>query len=182
MRLLPLRRASRSGFTLAELAVTLVICSIALTLILQGVNTSMSTATYTHARKVARDLALFTLGQVESGMFWEDMDDRLFGTYDEEGYPDFTWEIVVGDDALSELDDDGQPTLAYDSWRPDPYGDDEKDEDDQASQPFERVRIRVTFPKIGEWANELVIERWIPWKQVYGSDEDEEAPAPAADE
>jgi len=165
-------RSSSAGFTLAELAVTLVICSLALTLVLQGVNTAMSTAAHTHNRKVARDMALQTLGQVESGLFWEDMDDRLYGSYDEEGYPDFYWEVVVGDDALSDLDDDGEPTLAYDSWAEDPYDDDD-DDIEGAEEPFERVRIRVTFPKTGDWPSELVIERWIPWDQVYGSSGDD---------
>ena len=168
--------AQSPGFTLAELAVTLVICSIALTLILQGVQTAMSTASNTHNRKVARDLALETLGLVESGVFWEDMDERLYGTYDEEGYPEFSWEVVAGEDSLMELDDEGEPILEYDSWRRDPWEDDEDEEDEDAAQPFEKVRIRVTFPKVGAYPNHLTLERWIPWKQVYGSEDDEEAP------
>ena len=40
------------------------------------------------------------------------------------------------------------------------------------SEPYERVSIRVTFPKLSEQPNEITLERWIPWDQVYGVDED----------
>ena len=53
---------ARAGFTLAEVAVTLVIVAIGPTLVLQGLNTSKMSAAQTHNRKVARELALLTLG------------------------------------------------------------------------------------------------------------------------
>ena len=37
---------------------------------------------------------------------------------------------------------------------------------------YEKVRIRVEFPKLAEYENEIVLERWIPWEQVYGPDEE----------
>ena len=33
----------------------------------------------------------------------------------------------------------------------------------------EKCRIRVTYPRFGERENTFVLERWIPWEQVYGS-------------
>lgn len=173
MRLFGHDSRTSGGFTLAELAVTLVIVAIGLTLVLQGVNTAITSAGHTHNSRVANGLALLTLGEIRSGLYWEDMDERLFGTYAEEGYPDYSWEVAVGDDALTDLSDP-ESSLAYDSWRED-YYDEEDEDEEQAQQPFEKVRIRVTFPKMGELSNVFVLESWIPWDQVYGPGEDEDA-------
>ena len=48
------------------------------------------------------------------------------------------------------------------------------DEED-AEEPYEKVRIRVSFPVLSEYSNQLELERWIPWDQVYGEEEDEES-------
>ena len=47
-------------------------------------------------------------------------------------------------------------------------------DDEDAAEPYERVSIRVTFPKLGEQKNEITLERWIPWEQVYGEDPEEQ--------
>jgi len=83
--------------------VTLIVVGITLTLILQGLNTAKITAAHTHNRKVARELALYTLGEMEAGLFWEDLevgDDQFYGTYAEQGYEAFEWEIIVGGGVL----------------------------------------------------------------------------------
>lgn len=166
------RRHARAGFTLAEVAVTIVIVGIALVLVLQGLNTSKVTAAHTRNQKLARDLGLFTLGQIESGLLRDDIDSGMVGTYAEEGYPDFNWEIAVGDDTLREQPQDGK----FDSWAPTAAEEEaKKDEEEDAEEPYEKVRVRVTFPKIREFTNELTLERWIPWAQVYGEAEGENA-------
>ena len=154
------RRQSSSGFTLAEVAVTLVIAGIGLVLILQGLNTARSEVAHTSFRKTARQLAMLTLGQVEAGLFWEEGEDidRLDGNYEEEGYPEYTWEIVLGDDNFSNETD---PTLEFDTYRHRQEVEDERraeedsdDEDEEdVEEPFEKVRVRVIFPKLGEWEN-----------------------------
>ena len=166
---------SRAGFTLAEVAVTIVIVGIALVLVLQGLNTSKMTAALTRNQKLARDLGLFTLGQIESGLLRDDIDTGMAGNYAEEGYPDFNWEIAVGDDTLPEqgkADTYGKP---HDSWAPTQDEIDQKneEEEEEAEEPYEKVRVRVTFPQIREFANEVTLERWIAWKQVYGEAESE---------
>lgn len=167
-----IHRRARSGFTLAEVAVTIVIVGIALVLVLQGLNTSKITAAHTRNQKLARELGLFTLGQIESGLLRDDIETGMSGNYAEEGYPDFNWEIAVGDDALRQPAQDGK----FDSWAPTAAEEEaKKDEEEDAEEPFEKVRIRVMYPKIREFTNELTLERWIPWKQVYGEAEGENA-------
>jgi hypothetical protein len=53
----------------------------------------------------------------------------------------------------------------------------ENDEDEEdIEEVYEKVRIRVVFPQFTELEAQVVLERWIPWEQVYGpSEEDEDA-------
>lgn len=170
----------RSGFTLAEVAVTIVIIGIGLVLILQGLNAAKMTAAHTHNSKLARDLAMVTLGEIESGLYSEeveDSEDTLSGSYAEQGYQEFYWEVVLGDETFPDLPD--EESDRFDSWRPDPY-DDDLDEDDEESdeedegEPYEKVKIRVTFPPLKDFTNTLIFEKWVPWDQVYGVDEEDE--------
>lgn len=175
-------RTAQAGFTLAEVAVTIVIVGIGLTLILQGVNSAKMAAVNTHNTKLARDLALETLGEIESGLFQEDVEDSedtLSGNYGERGYPNFYWEVVLGDETFPDLADRAESQL-HDSWRPDPYADEDEDEDEEDesdeenTEPYEKIKIRITFPPLQEYKNTLILEKWMRWEQVYGEEEEEE--------
>lgn len=173
------RSTGRAGFTLAEVAVTLLIVSIGMVLVLQGLTRAKLSAAETHYRKVARELALLTLGQVEAGLFWEELDgdgqgEVLTGTYAEEGYEEFHYELVLGDEDFR----DDQSRYAdqpgyHDSWayerereqRADRSQDD--DDEDEVTEPFQKVRIKVGYPQLGEQPSALILERWITWDQVY---------------
>lgn len=177
--------ARRRGFTLAEVAVAIVIVGMGLIWILEGLNGAKLTAAHTRNYKLASELARLTLGQIESGEFQEDITRGLTGTYSEEGYPDFAFEVILGDEAFGEKEESG----AFDSWKPRTRAELDKQQDDREKtdeereeerQPFEKLKIKVTFPKIREFANEFVLERWVPWDQVYGvSEEDAKAAADA---
>lgn len=175
-----MKARDRAGFTLAEVAITVVIVGMTLLFVLQGVNISKRAARNTYNRKVALQLALETVAQIESGLFWDDIDDHMGPfTYAEEGYEEFSWEVAMGDESLSDLAEP-EGSLAFDSWRYKQELEEENqdDEDDElVAEAFEKVRIRVTFPKLGEYPNELVLERWIPWEQVYGPEESGEEPS-----
>jgi prepilin-type N-terminal cleavage/methylation domain-containing protein len=172
--------SARAGFTLAEVAVTLLIVSMGLVLVMQGLTASKFSAAMTHYRKLARELGGLTLGQLEAGLFQEELDggssngEVLTGNYAEEGHEEFSYELVLGEQQLSEeterYDRDGayHDTWAYERERESERDDD--DEEEEVAEPYEKVRIRVTFPKLGEFDNTLVIERWIPWDLVYGSE------------
>ena len=186
----PRPERTRAGFTLAEVAVTLVIVGIGLLFVLQGLSTSKFTAAQTLNRKIALQLALSTLGEIQAGLFREDLDDdRLVGNYGEQGYEEWLWEVVFGDESFSdELAEDG--TLVFDTFRErerrqreaeeeDDDDDKDEDEDEETSEPYEKVRIRVSFPKLGEFPNTLTLERWMPWEDVYGPEEPAEGESPA---
>jgi len=187
---------TRAGFTLAEVMVTLVIVSIGMLLVIQGLQSSRFSAAETHWRKVARDLALLTLGRIESGLFWEELDgggEVLTGTYAEDGYEECSYELVLGDEEF--LEDDPEDKRYddrgfHDSWqyerdreeRQRERENDDEEEDEEVAEAFEKVRIKVVFPQFDERPNSLVLERWIPWEQVYGTAEGEEGAAGEEDE
>jgi type II secretory pathway pseudopilin PulG len=167
-------RASRArgGFTLAEVAVKILIVGIGLMMVLQGLNTAKITAAQTRNVKLARDLALLTLGRISSGLEQDEIENGLNGTYADEGYPEFTYDVVVGDESFRETD----PNAPHDSWQKTPdeqtAADKKKTDDEQdVQQPFEKVKIRITFPKFAQYQNEQIFEEWIPWEQVYGDAE-----------
>ena len=167
--------AGRGAFTLAELAVTIVIVGLALVLLLQGLSNAKLTSAQTRNFKLARELAILTVSRVQAGMFDEELESHMEGTYSEEGYPDFLWEVTLGDEEFREEND--SEGRSFDSWAHQDDLDDELDSDDDeedAEQPYERVRIKVSYPKILEYSDELVLERWVPWFDVYTSEETEE--------
>lgn len=176
----PVRRA-RGGFTLAEVAVTLAVVGLALVWMLQALNTAKITAAQTRNLKLARELALLTLGQLESGQYQEEIDDdEIQGTYAEVGYPDFSFEAVIGDANLPPPADDP----AFDNWLEERrQAEDDAEDEEEVEQAYERVQVRVSFPQMLELPNELVIERWLPWSLVHPSEEElpesEGAQAPA---
>lgn len=180
------RTALRKGFTLAEVAVTVLIVGTMLIYLLQGLNTTKMLAAHTRNTKLARELAVYKLGQIGSGLYQEDIDRGISGTFSEEGYPEFTYEVVVGDETFLDQPVDDRIQRPFDSWAPRDPGtsstrtstgetNSESDTEEEAEEPFEKVRIRITFPKLKEYKNELTMERWFPWAQVYGPAEEDAA-------
>lgn len=172
-RLAPLRARGDAGFTLVEVAVTIVIVGITLVASLQVLQGAKLTAWQTRNEKLARELGLYTLGRIESGTYWDDVGDlRIDGTYAEEGHPEFTFEAVMGDEAFIERDDEGR--LNFDNWRQreadreEALGDDAAAEEEQA---YEKVQIKVVFPKLGEFKNEVILEKWMEWRRVHPDEE-----------
>jgi hypothetical protein len=169
-------------------AVTLVIVSFTLVLVLQGINVARSSAFNSHNRRAARELALLTIGRIESGLFWEDLDGdtgSFAGTYAEEGYEAFSFEVSIGEDLP--VQEDAEKGGYFDNYAYRRNQELEKKLSEEGSTPdeetpfgsgstggsYERVVVRVTFPVMGEGSNELQLERWIPLDQVYGKSPDE---------
>ena len=165
------------GFTLVEVAVTIVIVGIGLTLVLQALSAAKLTASHTRNQKIARDLGLLTLGRIESGIYREEIRDRFGGSYAEEGYPQFYFEVALGDEAFVEqADREADDSPFYDSWNSDR---DDEGEDDETTEPYEDIKVKVSFPEQADTKNYLILQGRAPWEQVYGPDEDEEDAAAA---
>jgi hypothetical protein len=152
-------------------AVTIAVVGIALTLLIEGLNGSKIRAAHTRNSRLARDLGLYTLGQVASrtGEFSDELDDRMNGTYAELDLPDWEWEVLLGEEQFDDAEEsaDGR----FDSWR-DRDEEEDEEEDEDAEQPYEKVRVRVRFPRLLELTNHMDLERWLPWDTVHADLED----------
>lgn len=165
------RRSRSRGFTLAEVAVTIAVVGLALVWMLQALNTAKVTAAHTRNLKLARELALLTLGQIESGLYAEEMSgDRIEGTYAEEGYPDFLFEAIIGEGNFRPALDDP----AFDNWLEERRQAELEDDDEEVEQPYDKVQVRVRFPPLQDLPSELLIERWLPWDQLHPSEVEDE--------
>ena len=186
------RTSNNTGFTLVEAALAIALVGMALTATLQILQASKLSAAHTRDQKTARVLALKTLGEIESGLRWDELDEGalLSGSYAEDDYPAFYWELAVGDQQFSIQEDVDDPYGPIDNWalrrERDEYLEANEDEDlggEESVEPYEKIRIRVTYPKYSDLENELTLERWVRWDQVYrpeeGEDGEEAAPADA---
>lgn len=189
-----MRTTRKSGFTLAEVMVTIMIIGIGLTMVVQALSVAKFKALQTYNVKAARDLGMLTLGRVRAGLYQEELDSRLVGSYAEEGFEFFEFEVRLGDEQFDETNDDDRVESPFtDTWRErqvreeeeERYSDDDDDSNEdpeELDEDFEKVRVKVSFPKVGEYTSYVILEEWIPWDQVYGLSEEEEAAAEAAAE
>ncbi len=173
----------RSGFTLVEAAITLAIVALVLVTILQGMEGAKLSAHHTRQKKTAYELAVGLMGEVAVGLWREELESGMTGNFAELDEPDFYWELALGEDVLEEQDSDGEDRpfdnfAARRDWEERNRSDEEEEEyedGEEPEEPFEKVRIRVTFTKLKDFSNELTLERWVPWQEIYGpSEEDEE--------
>jgi prepilin-type N-terminal cleavage/methylation domain-containing protein len=174
---------SKSGFTLAEIMVTILIVGIGLLMIVQGLSTAKVKALQTYNIKAARDLGMLTMGRIRAGLYQEELDSRLSGNYAEEGFEYFAFDVLLGDEQFDNDYGSGTESPFHDSWaareereeeaRRDSDSDEDEDED-EIEEDYEKVRIKVSFPPVPEYKNYVILEEWIPWKQVYGDDEEED--------
>ena len=182
LRLPRARARASAGFTLAEVAIVILIVGITLVGLLQGLSKARLTMAHTKNLKIATQLALLTMGQIESGEYIEDDMDGLSGSYAEEGYGEWFFEVLVGEETFSEQATNSADRGFFDSisFREERRLENEEEEDDREDEdlPFEKVRVRVQFPGFLELKDSIVIERWIPWEQVYGPSEEDEAADP----
>ena len=182
------RMSNNGGFTLIEAALAIALVGMALTATLQILQASKLSAAHTRDQKTSRVLALKTLGEIESGLRWDELDEGalLSGSYAEDDYPAFYWELAVGDQQFS-IQEDIDPYGPIDNWalrrEQEEYLASNEDEGltgEESAEPYEKIRIRVTYPKYSDMENELTLERWIRWDQVYrpeeGEDGEEAAP------
>jgi prepilin-type N-terminal cleavage/methylation domain-containing protein len=178
MRSLHRAPRARRGFTLLEVAVTVVIVGIGLTLVLQVLNTAQVSAVQTRNEKLARELGLLTLGRLSSGLYIEEIQDRFFGSYAEDEQPDFQFEVALGDEMFQEQRDprDTSSSGYHDATAyKRELAEEEDDDEEKTEEPYERVKVRVSWNPIADYPNYLILELWMPWKQVYGEEEEEQS-------
>lgn len=181
--------ASRTGFTLAEAAVTIAIVAIMLTMVLQSLEGAKVSAAHTMYQKTGRELGLELLGEIEAGRWQDEIDSGASGTFANRDAPDYSWELALGDDAFpdrpdEDVDNQYRPFDNYrarEDWRDQNSDTTETEAEEEEAQPFEKVKLRIRYPKIRQFENEIILERWVRWAQIYGEEEEEEEVPTASD-
>jgi type II secretory pathway pseudopilin PulG len=177
------------GFTLAEAAVTIAIVAIMLTIVLQSLEGAKISAAHTMYQKTGRELGLELLGEIEAGRWQDEIDSGASGTFANRDAPDYTWDLVLGDEAFPDrpdeyADDQYRPFDNYrarEDWRDDNTSNTDTEDEEEEAQPFEKVKLRIRYPKIRQFGDEIILERWVRWAQIYGEEEEEEAVPTASD-
>lgn len=173
----------QAGFTLAEAAITIAIVGISLAFSVQALIGASQTAAHTQRLKIARELSMEMLGEISSGLWAEDLESLRYGTFASKDRPRYSYELALGDEPLEPVgpEDDGLLPQRFDNWAFNREQDILENPDlleEGAEEPFEKVRIRVSFgalPGLEHLDNFVELERWYPWNQVYMTDDEEEA-------
>ena len=154
------------GFTLAEIMVVVLIVGATLVTSVLSLTNSMGQAAHTRDIKIARELGLLKLGQFSSALYSEDIEDHMAGDFSEQDYEQFQWEVVLGDEAFDEAEEDGKGN--FNNWDTS----DQDDEDEPTEKPYQEVRVKVTFPGPKESHNEIILEKRVTWSFLYGEGEE----------
>ena len=157
----------RSGFTLAEVAVTIVIVGILLVVSVQALNNSLAQASHTRNINIARELAMLSLARLEAGLFIDELEDHMEGDYSDDDQPYFNWEIVL--DTEEFYDEEQLETDRFDSWEPT-----DEDEDTESGDPWVVARVKVRFPVQTGRKDNIVLERWLTREFVYGPEDEDD--------
>ena len=184
MRLPASRKTGDSaGFTLAEAAVTIAIVGIVLLAVMQGLQGAKMASLNVKNQKTAYELGTGLLGEIRVGLYREELESGMTGDFAEQEEPDFRWEVTLGDDVSTDAGD-GSEERPFDNLQDRREREEDREnssdsrftdeEDEEATEPFEKVKIRVTYPLVEEYPTELLLEAWIPWVEVYGPEEEEE--------
>jgi hypothetical protein len=177
------RSTQRAGFTLAEAAITIAIVGISLAFSVQALNGASQTAAHTQRLKIARELNMEMLGEIASGLWAEDLETLRYGTFASKERPSYSYELALGDEQLEPVRYEDET----DDWRPERFDnwafnrERELDEnpdliDEESEEPFEKVRIRVSFPPLPgleHLDNFVEFERWFAWSQVYMTEDED---------
>jgi len=174
---------SRAGFTLVEAAITIAIVGITLAASVQALHGATQTAAHTQRLKIARELSLEMLGEIASGLWAEDLETLRYGTFASKDRPMYSYELALGDEPLepARMGDDPSDLnpQRFDNWKfnRERELDDNPDlADEESEEPFEKIRIRVSFPilpGLEQMDNFVEFERWYAWGQVYLTEDEE---------
>ena len=151
-----------------------------ITYTLQALSSAQTTAAHTHEVKLAREMALRTLGEISTGRYQAEMNDVIQGSYPEDVAPYMRYQIAFGEATLprhGDPRDEGYERETVDNWENRRRWEDEQsdDEEDTTEEDYEIVKIRVIFPKHSDELDDFIeLEAWIPWDQVYGAEDENE--------
>ncbi|TAH38531.1 MAG: prepilin-type N-terminal cleavage/methylation domain-containing protein [Planctomycetota bacterium] len=155
----------RSGFSLVEVMAAVMLLAIALVVMLGQRDQAISSAAGARDLSIASRLALQLLHRIECARVSE-LFDGYQGDFSEEGFPDFTYVVGVGD--ASNFAAGLGESSAEQAWRDElqrraEEREDQEDEDGEESKPeLTRVFVTVVYPGRGGDPGEYHLESLVP--------------------
>jgi len=170
------------GFTLIEVMAAVAILGIGLVSLILAINRAKDTAYITRSLKAVRNLSTNLLAEIESGRI-ENLYDGMGGDFSSEGYPEFHWEIGIGDESVvptaaqdlrteEERRRDEQKALDKQKSESEPSGQSAESSSTQAT--YEQVTVRVSFKSLAEQPSSFVLVKRISSDIVNGKFKKEE--------
>lgn len=175
------------GFTLVEVMTAVAILGIGLVSLILAVNRAKDTAYVTRSVKAVRHLASNLMSKIETGRL-ENLYDGQSGDFSEEGYPEFQYQIGIGDE--STVQTSGQDLRTPEERRRDDakarseaLAEDSEEDSAASSAPtslpaLEQVIVRVEFQTLTEQKGSFVLVKKIS-KDILEGKFGENAPADA---
>lgn len=181
-------RRAASGFTLVEVMTAVAILGIGLVALILAINRAKDAAYITRSVKAVRHLATNLMAKIETGRL-ENLYDGQSGDFSEEGYPEFSYQIGIGDE--STVQTSGQDMRTAEEKRRDEakartkaLNEQSTTETNATTSPaalptLEQVIVRVEFRSLTEQKGSFVLIKKIP-KDILDGKFGENAPADAA--
>ncbi|MBL7008119.1 MAG: prepilin-type N-terminal cleavage/methylation domain-containing protein [Planctomycetes bacterium] len=153
----------RAGFSLIEVLAAVLLLAVALTTMLQLRNQALGSAINSRSRSIASRLALQLMHRVEAARV-PDLFDGFQGDFADEGFPEFTYTVGLGDGSAysgGTPEDDGEA-----AWR---QAAENKYEagSDQEKPELTRVFLNVAYPDADGSQASFDLEGLLPTWAVY---------------
>lgn len=163
-------RSNKAGFTLVEVMAAIAILGIGLVSLILAVNRAKDTAYVTRSVKAVRHLASNLMSQIETGRL-ENLYDGQSGDFSEEGYPEFQYEIGIGEESTVQTSGEDMRTSEEkrrDEAKARAKAAENKSEEETSSSgssalpTLEQVIVRVNYQNLTEQKGSYVLVRKIP--------------------
>ncbi|MDP6941689.1 MAG: prepilin-type N-terminal cleavage/methylation domain-containing protein [Planctomycetota bacterium] len=165
-----------NGFSLIEVMASLMLLAIAMILLLQIRNDSISRAAEARSLSIASRMSRQLLHRIEAARV-EDLFDGYSGDFSDYGFPQFSYVVGVGDaSAFANLE---SAEDAEEAWRL-PLREDATEEDEEVKPKLTRIFITTTYPssdpeKDTAFTLEALLPTWAVerdfelWQQLWPS-------------
>ena len=154
-------RSRSTGFSLIEVMAAVMLLAVSMTVLLQLRNSAMASAVNARSLSIASRLSLGLLHRIEAGRV-ADLYDGFLGDFSDEGQPEFTYVIGLGDGSAfaSGVGDRNSEMI----WREAKQEEFEEQEDNDEKPELTRVFLTVTYPDAkggeAEYGLETLVATW----------------------
>ncbi len=162
------------GFTLVEVMAAVAILGIGLVSLMLAVNRAKDSAFVTRNLKAVQHLSLNLMGEIESGKF-ETLHDGMLGNFSEQGFPEFEYEIGLGEDSSVSSDSEDLRTDSEKQRDERRRYEESQNENsnststEQKETKYEQVTLKVKFKTLADEPVSYVLIKKMPTDIIDGN-------------